>query len=160
MPTLIKRKNRKLCEKIKGFINHSIDIDELSTKTFSVSLSETLCRKYSHLCKIFLCEYGFNIKTYTNVTKVDRVKKLIDENVDNINEIATKMHYSSSSHLSHQFKMVTNMTPSEYKHTTEIAAAGESGCKPKAASDFQSLIMVVQYISCSLCEYDFLLLSI
>jgi len=34
----------------------------------------------------------------------------------NITEIADKLHFSSVAHLSNQFRKVTGITPSHYKH--------------------------------------------
>jgi len=34
----------------------------------------------------------------------------------NLSEIADKMHYSSLAHMSKQFKQITGLTPSFFKH--------------------------------------------
>lgn len=104
-----------ICKNIKLIIINSIETDELTNMTFSIYLSDTFDKKYVYLTKIFLKQYGFTIKHFTNDLKIERIKFLINQKVLNISEIADKMHYSSPSHLSHQFKTVTNQTPSEYK---------------------------------------------
>ena len=47
--------------------------------------------------------------------KIERVKELIIYDELNLNEIAYKLNYSSSAHLSNQFKKVTGLTPSFFK---------------------------------------------
>lgn len=118
----MKKINKELvtCGNIKEIIINLIDSDKLMTMTFSVYLSDKLCKKYSYLSKIFVKEYHISIKEYTNNVKISRIKKLIDEDILNISEIGYKMHYSSPSHLSHQFKVITHMTPLEYKHKDVI----------------------------------------
>lgn len=113
-------KQSEICENIKSLIITSIQSDEVMTRNFSVYLSEKFEVKYSYLTKLFTNEFGFSIRDFIVNTRVERVKKLIDENELNINEIGYKMHYSSTSHLSHQFKSVTNNKPLEYKYRNTI----------------------------------------
>jgi AraC-like DNA-binding protein len=47
--------------------------------------------------------------------KIERVKELIIYDELNLTEIASKLHYSSVSHLSNQFKKITGLTPSFFK---------------------------------------------
>jgi AraC family transcriptional regulator len=47
--------------------------------------------------------------------KIEKVKELLEYGELNLNEITWKMGYSSSAHLSAQFKAVTGLTPSQFK---------------------------------------------
>jgi AraC-like DNA-binding protein len=47
--------------------------------------------------------------------RIERVKELLVYDELNLTEIAYKMHYSSVSHLSNQFKKITGLTPSHFK---------------------------------------------
>ena len=38
----------------------------------------------------------------------------------NLSEISYKMHYSSIAHLSNQFKKITGLSPTEYRHLDVI----------------------------------------
>ncbi len=49
--------------------------------------------------------------------KVEKVKELLEYGQSNLNQIAYQMGYSSSAHLSSQFKSITGITPSQYKTT-------------------------------------------
>jgi AraC-like DNA-binding protein len=83
--------------------------------TFSNYISSTLNRKYSFLAKIFLKLYGVTIKKHISIIKIERIKELIKNDSLNMSEISDKMHYSSLSHLSLQFKQITKMTPLEFR---------------------------------------------
>jgi AraC-like DNA-binding protein len=58
---------------------------------------------------------GITIERYYLTHKIERVKELIVYDELNLSEIADKMHYSSSAHLSNQFKQFTGLTPSHFK---------------------------------------------
>jgi AraC-like DNA-binding protein len=47
--------------------------------------------------------------------KVERIKELLQYGELNLNEISYQMGYSSSAHLSTQFKSITGLTPSQFK---------------------------------------------
>jgi AraC-like DNA-binding protein len=48
--------------------------------------------------------------------KIEKVKELLIYDELNLTEIAWKMHYSSTAHLSSQFKKVTGLTPTFFKN--------------------------------------------
>jgi AraC-like DNA-binding protein len=62
---------------------------------------------------------GMTIEHYIIAHKIERVKELIIYDELNLTEIAYKLHYSSVSHLSNQFKKVTGFTPSYFKQLKE-----------------------------------------
>ena len=64
---------------------------------------------------IFLYRTHVTIERFFILQKVERVKELLFYNELSLNEIATKMNYSSTAYLSSQFKSVTGMTPSQFK---------------------------------------------
>ena len=78
-------------------------------------LAATLHREYSHLSKLFSETTGTTIEQYFIAQKVERVKELIEYGDMTMSEIADHLGYSSTAHLSAQFKKHTGMTPSEYK---------------------------------------------
>ena len=49
------------------------------------------------------------------VQKIEKVKELLSYKEMTLSEIAFQMNYSSSAHLSNQFKKVTGMSPTEFK---------------------------------------------
>lgn len=113
---LMDDKNAMLIEKIKNVIiemvHHS---DELPNVNFSNFLSEKLKYDYTYLSNLFSETEGTTIEHFILLHKIERVKELIIYGELNLTEIAFKLHYSSVSHLSNQFKKITGLTPSFFK---------------------------------------------
>ncbi|TSD68007.1 helix-turn-helix transcriptional regulator [Inquilinus sp. KBS0705] len=111
--------NRKdiLIEKIIHVITEMIDYSnyDLNT-TFSYYLSKKLNLDYTYLANVFSEVKGTTIEQYIISTKIQRVKQLICHKELNMTEISWKLHYSSVAHLSTQFKKITGITPSQFKH--------------------------------------------
>ena len=111
--------NRKsiLVERIKDVIIGIIYYTDTRLKiNFSDYLSEKLCRDYTYLANVFSEVQGTTIEQYIILHKIQLVKQLIKYNELNLTEISWKLHYSSVAHLSTQFKKVTGITPSHFKH--------------------------------------------
>lgn len=112
---LMDDKKSILIEKIKHIIIEIVQSDTLLKTNFSIHLSEKLNIDYSYLSKVFSEHQGNTIEQYIIKNKIERVKELILYDELNITQISFKMHYSSVSHLSNQFKHITGMTPSQFK---------------------------------------------
>jgi AraC-like DNA-binding protein len=105
-----------LIERIKTIIIELVHYSDKQLKVnFSDYLSERLNYDYTYLANIFSDNEHITIEHFIIAHKIERVKEFIVYNELNITEIADKMHYSSVSHLSNQFKKVTGLTPSYYK---------------------------------------------
>jgi len=114
---LINDKKNILIEKIKKVISDMIDFSDNQIKTnFSYHLSHELNLDYTYLSNIFSETQGSTIEHYIIMNKIRKVKELICYNELNLTEISWKLHYSSVAHLSTQFKKVTGITPSHFKH--------------------------------------------
>ena len=106
-----------LVEKIKNVVVEMIHYsDVLPQVNFSTYLSEKLNRDYNQLSDIFSKTKGMTIEHFVITHKIERVKELIIYDELNLTEIAYKLHYSSVSHLSNQFKKVTGLTPTFFKN--------------------------------------------
>lgn len=113
---LIDDKKALLIEKIKNVIIEMVHyMDELPAVKFSKYLSAKLNYDYTYLSNTFSEVKGITIEQFIILHKIERVKELILYDELNMSEIANKMHYSSSAHLSNQFKKVTGLTPSYFK---------------------------------------------
>jgi AraC-like DNA-binding protein len=109
-------KKAMLIEKIKNLIVEVIHYeDEPLQIKFSNFLSEKLNYDYTYLANLFSEVQGTTIEHFIILHKIERVKELLIYDELNLTEIAYKMHYSSVSHLSNQFKKVTGLTPSHFK---------------------------------------------
>jgi YesN/AraC family two-component response regulator len=111
--------NRKdiLIEKIKAVVLEMLDYSGAALKTnFSYYLSKKLNLDYTYLANTFSEGQGITIEHYIISNKIRKVKELISYNELSLTEISWKLNYSSVAHLSTQFKKVTGLTPSRFKH--------------------------------------------
>jgi AraC-like DNA-binding protein len=58
---------------------------------------------------------SITIEQFIIAHKIERVKQLLLFNEYTLSEIAWKLNYSSTAHLSAQFKKITGLTPSLFK---------------------------------------------
>ncbi|MDO8930247.1 MAG: AraC family transcriptional regulator [Bacteroidota bacterium] len=115
--SIIEDKKAMLVEKIKNIIIELVHYSENQLKVnFSDYLSERLNYDYTYLANLFSEHKGITIEHYFVSHKIERVKELLIYGELNITEIAYRLHYSSVAHLSNQFKKITGLTPSHYKH--------------------------------------------
>jgi AraC-like DNA-binding protein len=113
---LMDDKKSVIIEKIKDIIIEMIHYeDELPRVNFSDYLAEKLKYNYTYLANLFSETEGTTIEHFIIIHKIERVKELIIYDELNLTEIADKLHYSSISHLSNQFKKITGLTPTFFK---------------------------------------------
>jgi AraC-like DNA-binding protein len=113
---LLDNKNAMLIEKIKCVIIEMVHYaDELPKTNFSDYLAKQLKYDYTYMANLFSEIEGSTIEHYILVHKIEKVKELIIYDELNFSEIARKLNYSSVSHLSHQFKKITGLTPTFFK---------------------------------------------
>ncbi|HHE39913.1 MAG TPA: AraC family transcriptional regulator [Candidatus Cloacimonetes bacterium] len=106
----------QLRSEIIRMIHYDDDLD--SSTRISSRLSKNLGIDYSYLSKLFSDVEGVTIERYFILQKVEKIKELLVYDELSISEIAYKMNYSSSQHLSRQFKSTTGLTPTEFKSST------------------------------------------
>jgi AraC-like DNA-binding protein len=119
---LLDDKKSILIEKIKTTIIEMIHYEEpndILKLNFSDFLSDKIKYDYSYLSNIFSDVKGITIEQYIIINRIELVKELILYNELSLSEIAYKLHYSSISHLSGQFKKVTGLTPSFFKQLAQ-----------------------------------------
>jgi len=106
-----------LIEKIKTIIIDLVHYNDNQLKiNFSDYLSQKLNYDYTYMANLFSENQGMTIEHFFLSHKIERVKEFLIYDELNISEIADKMHYSNVAHLSSQFKKITGLTPSQYKH--------------------------------------------
>jgi AraC-like DNA-binding protein len=119
---LMDNKRNILIEKIKlvilELVHHTDDPLKIN---FSYYLTSKLNLDYTYLANVFSQDQGSTIQQYMIMCKIQRVKELIGHNELSLTEISWMMHYSSVAHLSAQFKKVTGVTPSHFKHHEQIS---------------------------------------
>lgn len=117
---LMDKEKDQLVEQIKTQIIelvHYADLNEIH-QSMTQLLAAKLNKDYTYLSRQFSDAEGLTIEKYIIQQKVEKVKELLEYGELNLNEIAYKMGYSSSAHLSSQFKALTGLTPSKYKMAT------------------------------------------
>lgn len=114
---LMEDKRSILVEKIKTLVIEMIHYsDELPDVNYSVYISKKLNYNYTYLANLFAEVKGTTIEHFIIMHKIEKVKELIIYDELSLTEIASLMQYSSVAHLSKQFKKITGLTPSYFKH--------------------------------------------
>jgi len=114
---LIDKDKDQLVEQVKTQVIelvHHADLAELR-ESLTQLIAAKLNKEYAYLSRLFSDAEGITIEKYIIQQKVEKVKELLEYGELNLNEIADRMGYSSSAHLSTQFKSVTGIPPSKYK---------------------------------------------
>jgi len=114
---LIDTRKSVLVDKILNVISDLVNFSTIALKTnFSLYLSSKLKLDYTYMANVFSENQGITIEQFIIQSRIQRVKQLICHNDLSLTEISWMLHYSSVAHLSTQFKKVTGITPSQYKH--------------------------------------------
>ena len=118
---LLDDKKAKIVERIKTTIVsliHGKDADEFNLK-LSAMLEEKLGLDYHYLSSLFSSVEGITVEKYAILQRIEKVKELLMYDEKSLSEIAFEMGYSSTQHLSQQFKKITGLTPSHFKQLKE-----------------------------------------
>lgn len=114
---LMDDKRAVLIEKIITAIVEMVHYsEELPKINYSDYISEKLKYDYTYLSNLFSEVKGITIQQFIIIHKIERVKELLLYDELNLTEISYRLQYSSVAHLSNQFKKITGLTPSEFKH--------------------------------------------
>ncbi|MCD8261362.1 MAG: AraC family transcriptional regulator [Bacteroides sp.] len=109
-------KQARLIQQIKNAI---IELIYEKNSDLKIKLSDYLADKlhtdYSTLSTLFSETEGVTLEKYFIAKKIERVKELLIYDELTLSQIADLLHYSSTAHLSSQFKKVTGLTPSYFK---------------------------------------------
>jgi AraC-like DNA-binding protein len=118
---LIDNRKSQLIEKIKTLV---IDLVHQQNNELHINLSDYLSQQlhheYNYLSNLFSEVEGTSINQYYIAQKIERVKELLVYDELSLSEIAFQMNYSSTAHLSNQFKKVTGLTPSHFKNIRSV----------------------------------------
>ncbi len=107
-----------LIEKIKQLVIKKArsEVDK-KDKPLNVSayLSDKLHYEYTYLSSLFSSVESRTIENYFIEQRIEKAKELLIYGDKSLSEIAYELEYSSTAHLSAQFKKVTGLTPSHFK---------------------------------------------
>lgn len=98
--------------------NSEEDIHRTSVPEY---LQERTNQSYSALRKTFVQVEGRTIDKYLIGIRIERAKELLKYDDMSLAQIAESLGYSSSAHLSAQFKQLTGITPREFKSNSKVS---------------------------------------
>lgn len=121
---LIESKEQQIIEKIKLLIREYLTSEKQFLKKLSVFITQQLPYNYSYLSDLFSSVEGITIEKFLIHERIQKVKELLLYTELSIGEIAFQLNFSSSQHLSIQFKKETGLSPTKFKarrkaHETE-----------------------------------------
>lgn len=113
---LLDNQKQKQIERIKNLLIKKVQSGEIE-EHFSIInfLSKSLHKDYSNISRLFSEVEGITIEQFFILQKIEKVKELLVYAEMNLNEISFQLGYSSSAHLSGQFKKITGLTPGHFK---------------------------------------------
>lgn len=115
---LINDRQRQIIEQVKTVIIEHIhhEKEKPESTNFSDFIEQQVGVNYFSLSKLFSSFEGITIEKFIILQKIERVKELLIYGELTIFEIAFQLNYSSSAHLSAQFKKITGMSPITFKN--------------------------------------------
>lgn len=116
---IIESKGGILIEKIKNHCQEYVNSDKAEKINISDFLTEKIDLDYNYLSNAFSEVTSNTIINYTNLLKMEKAKEMILFDENNFSEIASKLHFSSLSAFSTQFKKITGFSPTHFKNLKE-----------------------------------------
>jgi AraC-like DNA-binding protein len=106
----------QLIERIKTLLIEKVQTGNIE-EHFSIEkfLSVNIFKHYSSLSKLFSEVEGITIEQFFILQKIEKIKEWLIYDELSLSQMAFDLGYSSSQHLSSQFKKLTGMTPTEFK---------------------------------------------
>ncbi|MDN3654178.1 AraC family transcriptional regulator [Ferruginibacter paludis] len=107
-----------LIEKIKQLVIKRArnEVDEKESKIkLSRYLTEKVSHEYTYLSSLFSSVEGRTIENYFIEQRIEKAKELLIYGQLTLSQIAFDLEYSSTAHLSTQFKKITGLTPTYFK---------------------------------------------
>jgi len=117
---LLDDKTSRTVSKIKDLIVEEIHMEKgkrPESMNFSEFLSKEIGYEYSYLSKLFSSVAGMTIEKFVIAQKIERAKELLSYEELSVSEIAWRLGYSSSQHLSNQFRNVTGISPLDFRNS-------------------------------------------
>lgn len=113
---LLDDQKKQLIEKIKNLLIKIVQDGNIGDH-FSVSkyIIQHIYKDYSSLSKLFSGVEGITIEQFFILQKLEKVKEWLMYNELSLNQIALNLGYSSTQHLSNQFKKMTGMSPTQFR---------------------------------------------
>ncbi|HEV7332437.1 MAG TPA: helix-turn-helix transcriptional regulator [Flavisolibacter sp.] len=113
---LLDDQKTQLIEQVKNLLIQKVQSGNVEDH-FSISkyISENIYKEYSSVSKLFSEVEGITIEQFFILQKIEKTKEWLVYDELSLSQIALNLGYSSTQHLSSQFKKLTGMTPSQFK---------------------------------------------
>ncbi|HSB92674.1 MAG TPA: AraC family transcriptional regulator, partial [Flavitalea sp.] len=113
---LLDNQKMQLIEQVKNLLIQKVQSGNIEDH-FSVSkfIGDNIYKDYSSISKLFSEVEGVTIEQFFILQKIEKTKEWLVYDELSLTQIAFELGYSSTQHLSNQFKKVTGMTPSQFK---------------------------------------------
>ena len=112
---LIEARLNKIVEKIKKIVLNYLANDDYHQLKLSSFITRSIHYEYSYLSNLFSSIEGITIEQYFIIQRIEKVKELLVYQELTLADIAYQTGFSSTAHLSAQFKKITGLTPSHFK---------------------------------------------
>ncbi len=115
---LLDDKQQSLVEQIKVLLINDVQYESGQRhegETTSAFLARKMGYDYSYLSNVFSVETSQTVEHYLIGLRIERIKELLQYDELTVADIAFRLGYSSSQHLSNQFRQVTGQTPGQFR---------------------------------------------
>lgn len=128
---LLNSQQMQLIEQVKNLLiqkAQSGDVEE----HFSIGkyIGSKIYKDYSSISRLFSEVEGITIEQFFILQKLEKIKEWLIYNEQSLTQIAFRLGYSSTQHLSNQFKKITGMTASEFREIGALHRKSIDGVKP------------------------------
>jgi AraC family transcriptional regulator len=105
-----------LIEKIKNLLIQKVQTGNIEDH-FGIAkyISDNIYKEYSSISRLFSAVEGVTIEQFFILQKIEKTKEWLIYDEQSLSQIAFNLGYSSTQHLSNQFRKATGMTPSQFK---------------------------------------------
>ena len=112
---------KQLIEQVKNLLIQKVQSGHVE-EHFSVSkyITEHIYKDYSSISRLFSEVESITIEQFFILQKIEKAKEWLIYDEQSLGQIAFELGYSSTQHLSSQFKKITGMTPSTFKQLGAI----------------------------------------
>jgi AraC family transcriptional regulator len=113
---LLDDQKSQLIEKVKTLLIEKVQSGSIE-EHFSIAkyVSDNIYKDYSSVSRLFSEVEGVTIEQFFILQKIEKTKEWLIYDEQSLSQIAFILGYSSTQHLSGQFKKVTGMTPSQFR---------------------------------------------
>ncbi len=113
---LLDDQKSKLIEQVKNLLIQKVQ-SGIIEEHFSLQkfIGEKIFKDYSSVSKLFSEVEGLTLEQFFILQKIEKTKEWLMYNEHSLSQVAFNLGYSSTQHLSAQFKKVTGMTPTSFK---------------------------------------------